>query len=67
MASHKTFLHCALCLLTCSSFLDTVDRISHPEYIPSDDDILQARVKTLAVTEHVFHIENVAYRYAANK
>ncbi|KAF9943333.1 guanine nucleotide-binding protein subunit alpha [Mortierella alpina] len=43
-------------------FLDTVDRISHPEYIPSDDDILQARVKTLAVTEHVFHIENVAYR-----
>ncbi|KAG0209141.1 guanine nucleotide-binding protein subunit alpha [Mortierella sp. GBA30] len=43
-------------------FLDAVDRISHPEYIPTDDDILQARVKTLAVTEHVFHIEDVAYR-----
>ncbi|KAG0249923.1 guanine nucleotide-binding protein subunit alpha [Mortierella polycephala] len=43
-------------------FLDAIDRIAHPEYVPMDDDILQARVRTLAVTEHVFPIDNVVYR-----
>ncbi|KAG0304228.1 guanine nucleotide-binding protein subunit alpha [Dissophora globulifera] len=43
-------------------FLDAVDRIAEPEYVPTDDDILQARVRTLAVSEHIFNIDNVAYR-----
>ncbi|KAF9177608.1 guanine nucleotide-binding protein subunit alpha [Haplosporangium sp. Z 767] len=43
-------------------FLDAIDRIAHPEYVPTDDDILQARVRTLAVTEHVFPIDDVIYR-----
>ncbi|KAG0000016.1 guanine nucleotide-binding protein subunit alpha [Modicella reniformis] len=43
-------------------FLDAIDRVSDPEYIPTDDDILQARVKTLAVSEHIFNIDNITYR-----
>ncbi|KAF9425659.1 guanine nucleotide-binding protein subunit alpha [Entomortierella beljakovae] len=42
-------------------FLDEIDRIAEPEYVPTDNDIIQARVRTLAVTEHIFNIDNVAY------
>ncbi|KAF9200442.1 guanine nucleotide-binding protein subunit alpha, partial [Haplosporangium sp. Z 27] len=43
-------------------FMDALDRIATSDYVPSDDDILQARVRTLAVSEHIFNIDNVAYR-----
>jgi hypothetical protein len=43
--------------------LDSIDRISVLNYIPSDDDILQARVRTLAVTEHSFIIDGIKYKY----
>ncbi|GJJ75581.1 hypothetical protein EMPS_07939 [Entomortierella parvispora] len=43
-------------------FLDSIDRIAEPNYIPTDDDILQARVRTLAVSEHLFNIDGVNYR-----
>ena len=44
------------------SFLDSIDRIAEENYIPTDDDILQARVRTLAVSEHLFNIDGVNYR-----
>ncbi|QRW00706.1 G-protein alpha subunit [Ceratobasidium sp. AG-Ba] len=34
-------------------FLDDIDRITKPRYIPTDDDILKARLKTLGVSETV--------------
>ncbi|KAF9314902.1 guanine nucleotide-binding protein subunit alpha [Podila horticola] len=43
-------------------FLDEIDRIAEHDYIPTDDDILQARVRTLAVSEHIFNIDNITYR-----
>ncbi|KAF9189573.1 guanine nucleotide-binding protein subunit alpha [Haplosporangium sp. Z 767] len=43
-------------------FLDSIDRIADLNYIPTDDDILQARVRTLAVSEHLFNIDGVVYR-----
>ncbi|KAF9577653.1 guanine nucleotide-binding protein subunit alpha, partial [Lunasporangiospora selenospora] len=43
-------------------FLDSIDRIAEPNYTPTDNDILQARVRTLAVSEHLFHIDGVNYR-----
>ncbi|KAG0025029.1 guanine nucleotide-binding protein subunit alpha [Podila clonocystis] len=43
-------------------FLDEIDRIAEHDYVPTDDDILQARVRTLAVSEHIFNIDNVTYR-----
>ncbi|KAI7823776.1 guanine nucleotide binding protein, alpha subunit [Gamsiella multidivaricata] len=43
-------------------FLDSVDRIADLNYVPTDDDILQARVRTLAVSEHLFNIDGVTYK-----
>ncbi|EDR07084.1 guanine nucleotide-binding protein alpha-4 subunit [Laccaria bicolor S238N-H82] len=36
------------------NFLDALERVTAPQYIPTDDDILKARLKTLGVTEHRF-------------
>ncbi|KAL5521610.1 hypothetical protein ACEPAF_2358 [Sanghuangporus sanghuang] len=35
-------------------FLDSLDRITKIDYLPTDDDILKARLKTLGVTEYRF-------------
>ncbi|TFK67591.1 G-alpha-domain-containing protein [Pluteus cervinus] len=35
-------------------FLDSLDRVTAPRYMPTDDDILRARLKTLGVSEHRF-------------
>lgn len=35
-------------------FLDSLDRVTTLRYVPSDDDILRARLKTLGVSEHRF-------------
>ncbi|KAH6914231.1 guanine nucleotide-binding protein alpha-4 subunit [Coprinopsis sp. MPI-PUGE-AT-0042] len=39
-------------------FLDSLERITDLKYFPSDDDILRARLKTLGVSEHRFHLKN---------
>lgn len=44
------------------SFLDNVDRFTDKDYTPSDEDILQARVRTLGVTEHLFKIDGTTYK-----
>lgn len=36
--------------LTCSSYFDAIMRISQPNYMPTDQDILRARVKTTGIT-----------------
>ncbi|KAG9303115.1 hypothetical protein G9A89_005073 [Geosiphon pyriformis] len=38
-------------------FLDNVGRFAKIDYIPTDDDILQARVRTIGVTEHEFKVK----------
>ncbi|KAJ8696683.1 hypothetical protein PTI98_006532 [Pleurotus ostreatus] len=38
-------------------FLDSLDRVTAPKYVPSDDDILRARLKTLGVSEHRFKLK----------
>ncbi|GBB91613.1 hypothetical protein RclHR1_00190026 [Rhizophagus clarus] len=43
-------------------FLDNVDRFIQKDYSPSDEDILQARVRTLGVTEHHFKIDGTTYK-----
>ncbi|KAG2749400.1 hypothetical protein P692DRAFT_20731961, partial [Suillus brevipes Sb2] len=35
-------------------FLDALDRVTSPRYIPTDDDVLRAWLKTLGVSEHCF-------------
>lgn len=38
-------------------FLDCLDRVTSPRYVPTDDDVLRARLKTLGVTEYRFTIK----------
>jgi len=40
-----------------SFFLDDLDRIASLYYVPSDNDILRARVRTMGVSESVFDIQ----------
>ncbi|KIJ48448.1 hypothetical protein M422DRAFT_162502 [Sphaerobolus stellatus SS14] len=39
------------------SYLDSLDRVTDLRYIPSDDDVLRARLKTIGVVEHTFALE----------
>ncbi|KAK2467858.1 hypothetical protein APHAL10511_000153 [Amanita phalloides] len=38
-------------------FLDSLDRVTSLRYIPNDDDILRARLKTMGVSEHRFKLK----------
>ncbi|KAJ3507338.1 hypothetical protein NLJ89_g6356 [Agrocybe chaxingu] len=38
-------------------FLDSIERVTALRYIPTDDDILKARLKTLGVSEHRFDLK----------
>lgn len=39
-------------------FLDSLERVTSLKYVPTDDDILRARLKTLGVSEHRFRFKN---------
>ena len=39
-------------------FMDQIDRIADADYVPSTDDILRCRVKTLGIHETFFHSPN---------
>lgn len=45
-----------------SSYFDAIDRISQPNYIPIDQDVLRTRVKTTGITETKFLIGDLTYR-----
>ncbi|KAJ6520580.1 guanine nucleotide binding protein, alpha subunit [Mycena vulgaris] len=38
-------------------FLKDIARIAAPEYIPTTDDILHARIQTMGVAEHIFDVD----------
>lgn len=43
-------------------FLDHIHRIASPSYRPTDQDILQARVRTVGITEETFLVKHNTYR-----
>jgi len=43
-------------------YFDSIDRISQPSYLPSDQDVLRSRVKTTGITETTFVIGDITYR-----
>ncbi|KAI9349773.1 guanine nucleotide binding protein, alpha subunit [Obelidium mucronatum] len=47
---------------SCGYFLDNLDRIFTPGYIPTDADILRCRIMTSTITESRFKIEQFEYR-----
>ncbi|TFK44474.1 guanine nucleotide binding protein, alpha subunit [Crucibulum laeve] len=42
-------------------FLDSLERVTALRYVPTDDDILRARLKTLGVSEHRFKLKAGGY------
>lgn len=46
-----------------SSFFEQVERVSKADFMPTDQDILLARVKTTGITETTFTIKDNIYRY----
>lgn len=45
----------------CFSFLADIDRIAKRDYVPSDEDVMRARLRTLGVQEHKIHFNAGAY------
>lgn len=43
-------------------FLDSLDRITSHDYVPSDQDILRVRIPTTGVQESFFHLQSVTFR-----
>lgn len=50
-----------LCLLW-NSYLNDLDRIAEPGYVPTEQDILRVRVPTTGIIEYPFDLENVIFR-----
>uniref|UniRef100_A0A915CLY7 Uncharacterized protein n=1 Tax=Ditylenchus dipsaci TaxID=166011 RepID=A0A915CLY7_9BILA len=50
-------------LMDCAKyFLDELDRIYHPEYVPTITDILYSRMETIGVTEIRYNYKNMEFR-----
>lgn len=49
-----------MCLLV--SFLDSLNRIGSPDYTPTEQDILRARVKTTGIIEEQFDFKKLHFR-----
>ncbi|KAI8828458.1 Guanine nucleotide-binding protein G(t) subunit alpha-2 [Chytriomyces hyalinus] len=46
----------------CSYFLNDIDRVTEPKYVPTDADILNSRVMTTTITETKIKIQQVLFR-----
>jgi guanine nucleotide-binding protein G(q) subunit alpha len=43
-------------------YLDSIDRITSPGYLPTEQDILRVRVPTTGIIEYPFDLENIIFR-----
>ena len=48
-------------VLSCS-FLDALDRLADPSYVPTEQDILRTRVKTTGIVEVHFSFKNLNFK-----
>lgn len=44
------------------SFLDNLPRLSSPNYVPSEQDLLRTRIKTTGITEVLFELKGLTFR-----
>jgi hypothetical protein len=44
------------------SFMENIDRIFSPNYIPNYTDVLNTRVRTVGITQELFNCDGCAYR-----
>lgn len=52
-----------LCFLPLRSYLNYLERISTPGYVPTQQDVLRVRVPTTGIIEYPFNLENIIFRY----
>ena len=50
--------------LVCS-YLESLDRISQPGYVPTEQDVLRTRVKTTGIVETRFSVRGFQFEYVA--
>ena len=50
------------CCFVLFSYLDSIDRISLPGYLPTEQDVLRVRVPTTGIIEYPFDLENIIFR-----
>lgn len=43
-------------------YLNSLDRISNPEYVPTQQDVLRTRVKTTGIVETQFYFKNLHFK-----
>ncbi len=47
-----------------SSYLDAYERIVDPSFLPTEQDILRARVPTTGIIEYPFDLDSIIFRLA---
>lgn len=47
---------------SCKYYLDDLDRIEKPDYIPTEQDVLRVRVPTTGISEYPFDMDRVIFR-----
>ena len=47
------------------SYLESLDRISEPGYVPSEQDVLRTRVKTTGIVETKFNLRGFQFEYVS--
>ena len=48
------------------SYLEELDRIAAPDYLPTQQDILRVRVPTTGIIEYPFDLQAIRFRYSKN-
>ncbi|KAI9342660.1 guanine nucleotide binding protein, alpha subunit [Obelidium mucronatum] len=46
----------------CAYFMNDIDRVCNPDYMPGEQDILNARMMTTSITETRFEVQGVTFR-----
>jgi len=46
-----------------NSYLDTIDQIAKPDYLPTLQDILRVRVPTTGIIEYPFDLDSIIFRF----
>lgn len=52
-----------ICSLPFHSYLNDLERIGSPGYVPTQQDVLRVRVPTTGIIEYPFDLENIIFRY----
>jgi len=48
---------------TLYSYLDNIEQIAKPDYLPTLQDILRVRVPTTGIIEYPFDLDSIIFRY----